>query len=234
LGFGLNRPNGIHSKRQVAFIICSYFYTILNPRCNSSSNIHHRAGGVYCTFDWSAKNNSHNFWTNIQMYLNKGPCIDCIQTTKARYWTEGNWLRTTGCSHKNVIISRRHFLKQSNTLLYLWQQHICKCQNNTHQQLGMNVSYTLWTLKRQVTSLEKQTLGRVFEKFSEKGRDMNPGIAVLCYHYICQIYLWKSRFKCIEKLKLFLIELLKMFFFITVIPVALLMELYCDVPTYKL
>jgi len=186
LGFVLNRPNGIHSKRQVAFIICSYFCTILNPRCNSPSNRHHTAGGVYCTFDWSAKNISHSFWTNIQMYLNQGPCIGWIQTTKARYWTEGNWLRTTGCSHKNVIISRRHFESKA--------------------------SYIFWTLKRQVTSLEKQTRGRFFEKFSEKSRDMNPGIAVLYFHYICQISLWKTWFICIEKLKLFLIELLKRFF----------------------
>jgi len=136
LGFGLNRPNGMHTKRQVAFIFCSYFCTILNPRCNSPSNRHHTAGGVYCTFDWSAKNISHNnFWSNIRMYINQGPFIGCLQTTKAQYWIEGNWLQTTGCSlttqlkplvtvqisgssHKDVIISSRHVstIKQYTSL----------------------------------------------------------------------------------------------------------------------
>jgi len=113
LGFGLNRPNGMQTKRQVAFIICSYFFTIWNPRCNSPSNRHHAAGCVYYTSDWSAKNISHIFWKNIQMYLNQGPCICCLQTTKAQHSTQSYWLHTTGCSNKNITFSRRHFLQQT-------------------------------------------------------------------------------------------------------------------------
>jgi len=101
-GFGLNRPNGIHSKRQVAFIICSYFYTIWNPRCNSPSNRHHAAGGVYYTSDWPAKNISHNFWKNIQMYLNQGLCICCLQTTYKLVLRHSTQLKAIDCKLQAV------------------------------------------------------------------------------------------------------------------------------------